>query len=216
MKETFLVLTVIFFILFLIYKPKTNPMLETKILESIEPKISLKLEKKFDPVKYFKSGEKLWVSSDFIDRIVSKITEKIPAVFAVSSFELKKDSTDAEIEGALPVKHIFTESEVASVVASLIAKQPNGESGALLNNRKWNLFYTPSFVVRVHFRDSGWYVDTFGRDDVRWDARKRVFSPAIESLDSRPSESFDPLNFVPRAEFEEFKSKVEAVLKLPN
>lgn len=43
----------------------------------------------------------------------------------------------------------------------------------------WNLFYTPSFVVRVRWHGGGWRVSTWERDGRGWDADYQVFSPAI-------------------------------------
>ena len=62
--------------------------------------------------------------------------------------------------------------------AGLIAKQPNGEEGALVNNGFANLFYTDSCVVGV-FWDAvyrKWSVDAWQRDDNRWNARNQVVS----------------------------------------
>lgn len=74
-----------------------------------------------------------------------------------------------------------------------------------------NLFYTPSFVVYVRWFGSSWLVYAWKRDDNRWRADRRVFSPATDAVKTKPS---DLGSFVPRAEFDEFKRRVEAVLKL--
>ena len=65
------------------------------------------------------------------------------------------------------------------VIASLIARQPKGEEGVLLNTGYANLFYTPSYVVYVfwHAGRRGWGVGTYERDDDGWRAGGRVFSP---------------------------------------
>lgn len=65
---------------------------------------------------------------------------------------------------------------------------------------------------------SDWNVVAWHRDDGDWDVDYRVFSPATASsgtLASTPAfEPSDLRHYVPRAEFEAFKAKVEAVLKI--
>lgn len=155
-------------------------MAKAKILEPVETKIDLKVAKSFDPKKYFKDGKGLWVSSSFEERIRDKApTVATAQKFELSSFTLLKNSSDKDIEAALPEKHIFSESEVCAVVAALIDKQPKGKEGALLNNGYANLFYTASFVVHVRWDsdDGHWHVSTWSRG-YDWHADSRVFSPA--------------------------------------
>lgn len=158
-------------------------MAKAKILEPVETKIDLKVAKSFDPKKYFKDGKDLWVSSSFEERIRDKApTVATAQSFELSSFILLKNSSDKDIEAALPEKHIFSESEVCAVVAALIDKQPKGKEGTLLNNGYANLFYTSSFVVSVvWYSDSGrWSVISWDRD-YSWGADGRVFSPATSA-----------------------------------
>lgn len=156
-------------------------MSEQKILESMGEKVLIKTLKEFDPKEYFKDKDNLFVWSDFSERISSKApivaTEQ---EINVVSFKLLERATDEEIEKSLPEKHIFSESEVCAIVAGLIDKQPKGEDGLLENNGYANLFYIASFVVRVYWRGSRWYVHTWGRGGNRWLAERRVFSPATD------------------------------------
>lgn len=121
-------------------------------------------------------------------KILKSVSEKlnvspITKEFTLNSFDLTKDSLDSEIEEALGDNHIFDCGEVYSVIGSLIAKQPKGEEGILLNNEYSNLFYTAAFVVRVYWDSSrgDWRVDVWRRDGRRWGQGYRVFSPATEN-----------------------------------
>ncbi len=151
-------------------------------LKPVEKEIAVKVELAVDPKEFFQDRKGLWVWNDFKSRIVEKAeSTPVGAEFKLSSFELAKDLLDEEIEAALPKSHNFTETEVSAIIASLISKQSNGESGVLLNNGYWNLFYTPAFVVGVRWFGSGWDVDAWPRDDRRWGGGGRVFSPATVS-----------------------------------
>lgn len=151
------------------------------VLAPIGKNIAVKVAAKHTPSEYFANREGLYVWSDFKERILVKATPtKSGASFKVSSFKLEKAATDEEIEGSLPKKHLFSETDVCAIVAELIAKQPKGEEGVLQNNGWANLFYTESCVVSVDW-DSGdreWHVDTWLRVGHRWDEDTRVFSPA--------------------------------------
>lgn len=154
-------------------------MAKALLLKSLEKEISLTVAEKFNPKKFYKNHEGLYVWSSFIDHIVAKAkTTKADAAFKVSSFQLKKSAYDSEIEESLSKEHIFRETDVCAIIAVLIAKQPKGEKGDLLNTGYANLFYTPAFVVDVLWDGGGWNVDTWGRDVFRWLDDRRVFSPA--------------------------------------
>lgn len=153
----------------------------TKILELVETKVTLKITTPVDPQDFFKSGEDLFVSSSFKERILSNAKSvSADSQFFLDSFKLVSNASDKDIETALSEKHIFSESEVCALIADLITKQRKGEEGTLLNTGYANLFYTPSFVVRVfwHSHDSLWSVFTWSRDGYRWNLDFRVFSPA--------------------------------------
>ena len=133
-----------------------------------------------DPDAFYRTRTGLYVWSDFRSRIVAKARPTEAEAFTVESAELVRDLTDEEIESALPKKHLFRETELCAVIAGLIAKQSNGEKGALLNTGYANLFYTFSCVVSVRWRadDREWRVFTCRRGAYRWYAGGRVFSPA--------------------------------------
>lgn len=106
--------------------------------------------------------------------------EPVTKEFTLNSFDLTERLNDEKIEAALGENHLFDRGEVYALIGNLIAKQPKGEEGVLLNDGKANLFYTEAFVVGVGWdsHDSRWYVDSWHRDERGWDAGYRVFSPA--------------------------------------
>lgn len=121
-------------------------------------------------------------------KILKSVSEKlkvspITKEFTLNSFDLTKNSLDSEIEEALGENHLFDRGEVYSVIGSLIAKQPKGEEGVLLNNGNYNLFYTEAFVVRVCWGSSRdvWGVSVWRRVGFGWHPGDRVFSPATEN-----------------------------------
>lgn len=153
------------------------------VLVSVKRGEKVETKEKVTPSKYFVSRDGLYVWSDFAERILSKASEtKKGIVFKLNSFDLKEDAVDDKIESALPKNHLFSETKVCAVVASLIEKQPKGKDGILQNNGRANLFYTKDFVVGVRWRSVGgcWRVDTWQRDARAWHAGSRVFSPATD------------------------------------
>ncbi len=99
---------------------------------------------------------------------------------------LTRMATDAEIEDpviGMGPSHLFGETVLCGVIAGLIARQPKGEEGALLNNGYANLFYLGSCVVDVGWGSGGreWGVNAWRRGDDGWDAGGQVFSPATEA-----------------------------------
>lgn len=152
-----------------------------QILKPVEKKITIATKAKFDPKEYYKTRDGLYVWSNFGDRILEKTSPlKAAKNISIASYELVRSGSDEMIEKALPKKHIFDESEVCAIIAEMIAKQPKGEEGDLLNTGYANLFYTEAFVVHVYWYsyDRHWGVLTWGRGDGDWDAGGRVFSPA--------------------------------------
>lgn len=141
-----------------------------------------------------------YIDSDFHERIADVELEKrdVPA-----HQKLTRYMNDSEIESELK-PGICDMSDVLA----FLENPPEGTKDGY-----WNLFYTPTFVVSVdwHSRARHWDVGTWRRGDVGWRGGRRVFSPATARSSSVPSELGD---FVSRAEFEEFKRRVEAVLKL--
>lgn len=104
--------------------------------------------------------------------------EPVAKEFTLNSFDLTERLSDEKIEAALGENHLFERGEVYALIGSLIAKQPEGEEGVLLNNGNVNLFYTSSFVVYVYWSDALWLVSTWRRGGSDWGAGDRVFSPA--------------------------------------
>ncbi len=90
------------------------------------------------------------------------------------SFDLMKNAYDRDIKAVLPENH---EVELCQV-EELIYAQKNGESGALLNNGRVNIFYVAGSVVEVHWDASHrvWGVNDCLLDRVHWHAVNRVFS----------------------------------------
>ena len=149
-----------------------------KVLEVVEKKISFKTSEKFDPKEYYQNRKGLYIWSSFQEKILPKAkTVKKGVEFAIASFKLAKWATDEEIESALPKKHIFKEGDVCALISEMIAKQPEGQGGALLNTGYANLFYTKVFVVSVDWFDVEWDVSTWGRGGRGWFGDNRVFSP---------------------------------------
>lgn len=143
--------------------------------------ISLITKTLHDPVSYYRSDAELWVWDRFLSQVVSK-AKLTPAgeKFDVSIFELVHAANDSGIERALPTKHLFDESVVCVVVASMIAGQPNGEPGELEHTGFANLLYTRTCRVEVLF-DSGprlWRVLAWPRDNIQWDVGRRLLAPA--------------------------------------
>jgi len=142
---------------------------------------TLTLAEDHDPGTFFQTRQGLWVYNDFRSRIVEKANPMTAgSTFKIRYSELMKDAADEAIETALQSDHLFEESQVCPVIATLIAKQPNGEEGVLINNGYANLFYTGSSVVYVYWSAGvrEWRVDTYGRVDHEWRAGNRAFSPA--------------------------------------
>ena len=142
------------------------------------------LEGEFDPNEFFSDDNKnvkMYVVSDFKDKITGgsrKVSEQPSA--SLSSYTLNKEMLDSEIRPELPKNHVFALDDLW-MIADLLKKQPNGESGELLNDGKANLFYVQIgasvLVVNVSWDGSGWNVYDWGLDEhCRWFGGRRVFS----------------------------------------
>lgn len=154
------------------------------VLKEVEKNIKIEASKKLVPKEFFVDRKGLYVSSSFESYIIEKAEPtKKESSFEVSSFELLKSSSDEKIEGSLPNDHLFSETDVCAIIASLIEKQPEGQEGTLLNNGYANLFYTFSHVVGVFwsFVDGEWRVFAWRRGGRGWVDGLRVFSPATEA-----------------------------------
>jgi len=140
------------------------------------------LAERHDPDVFYRTCSGLHVWDDFRSRIVAKARpSEVGATFKIESFELRQDLTDAEIEAALPKRHLFDETQVCAIIAGLIAKQPNGEEGPLINNGYASLFYMSSYVAHVRWRRAGsrrWSVHAWLCGGDGWNAGNQVFFPA--------------------------------------
>lgn len=152
----------------------------TQIVKELDTDIKFSVAEPVDPQDFFKNRRGLWVSSDFESRILADAKTVAAFDFKMESLELTQDATDAQIEESLEHKNIFKESDVCAIIAHLISQQPKGEKGILLEDGKWNLFYTASFVVYVGWYGDEWSVGAWDRVDGRWGRGLRVFSPAID------------------------------------
>ncbi|MFA5831517.1 MAG: hypothetical protein WC878_06840 [Candidatus Paceibacterota bacterium] len=156
---------------------------DTENLESNGIVIVGPLEGEFDP-KFFSDSNKsarLSVWGSFISKIpksARNVSEQPSAVIA--SYTLKKGMMDSEIRAELPKNHVFAEDDLW-MIADLIKKQPNGESGELLANGSSNFFYFQAdasvLVVNMHWNGSEWYVlDLALGDGGQWFKGSQAFS----------------------------------------
>lgn len=143
--------------------------------------VQITLAADHDPGAFFRTRSGLYVFDDFRRRVVTGAKRtNTGATFSATSARLKRAATDAEIEAALPPEHLFDASALCAIIAEMIAKQTNGESGDLDNSGKANLLYTSSCVVGVTWDGPyrKWVVYTRERGGRRWRAGRRVLSPA--------------------------------------
>lgn len=117
-----------------------------------------------------------------LEKVGSTKVEQVAQEFNLEYFDLKKYSSGPDIEKVLPENHLFSVSEVYSVIGNLIAKQAEGEEGPLKNDGNYNIFYTEKFCVSVYWysEDGYWDVYTWLREHV-WRDINRVFSPGLDS-----------------------------------
>lgn len=140
----------------------------------------------FDSVKYFVTGDDLYVLPEFASRILPAYHEPIArrGVEGVDSVDLLANMYDRDIitkylGGEEEVrKHAFTPDQIAE----LIDAQPGGKSGKLLNNGYANIFYMIGkdevlFAVSVYWAsvDRQWLVHACVLGGGYWLAGHRVF-----------------------------------------
>jgi len=150
-----------------------------EVLKSVDS-LHVKPEERELPSKFFKNRDGLYVSTSAQERIVSK-AEPVEANkdYQLETFDLVRASSDEDIEASLEHQNVFSETDVAAILTSLIAVQAKGEGGPLNTKGDWNLFYTPSCVVRVCWFGGEWDVSAWERGGSDWLAGGRVFSPRI-------------------------------------
>lgn len=92
---------------------------------------------------FFKNGPvELNFWKDFTNLIFNPMPEEIPAFEAnILKTRLKKKMYDSEILSELCNSKPLTILEFAAVIENLLQKQPNGETGHLVNNTYANVFY---------------------------------------------------------------------------
>ena len=158
--------------------------LEEQVLISLGSE-TVTLARPHDPDTFYRTRSGLYVWDDYRSNVVKLARPTATGTkFKISRFELGCNAIDEKIENALYNNHLFDESSVCAIVAELIARQPNGKMGLLVNNgRAANLFYTSSRVVRVFWYADGlrWDVGAWLRFEFGLVAGLRVFSPATET-----------------------------------
>jgi len=145
-------------------------------------RITITIGEARDPDTWYRTREGLYVWDGFRNRVVAK-AKSIPAgtTYNLDVFELGENLTDEQIEMALPKNHLFDESAVSAILAEGVTQQPNGASGFLKStDYAANLLYTGSSVAYGCWRGvcAEWSAGAYARDDDRWVAGARVFSPA--------------------------------------
>src|SRR3989344_2275239 len=147
--------------------------------------VELTLDASHVPQDFYQTREGLWVWDGYKNQVSSKAQPtQVGAKCVLKRAELVRNLTDEQIELALGDNHIFDVDTVCWTIAVMIAEQPNGKEGKLLNNGYANLFYLSGCVVRVYwsagFRE--WNVNTYVRVGRKWYAGRRAFSPADQSV----------------------------------
>lgn len=118
-------------------------------------------------------------------------TEDLISEQTLRYHKLRQSSVDGPI---IPELGGAEKSETTlSEMFSLMEKQKNGESGPLLNNGRWNIFYIrdQSGVLRtvsVDWDDGGWFVDAYPVENpYEWYCGCQVFSRKSVLKSSEPS-----------------------------
>lgn len=106
-----------------------------------------------------------WVGSSFKEKLYG---ESFEPVQLGSYGVLPRDMNDAAIESELK-PGFCTLGDVHALLKS---------DNQVFKDGNWNLFYFPSFVVRVSWVGGVWGVSAWHRDDSAWFPGIRVFSPA--------------------------------------
>lgn len=153
---------------------------KTSVLRNVGTATIPASETPFDPHAALVAQPGLYVYGSFIENVRSRArpVESMGAL-ALPYSDLEQDAYDREITAALGDKYEFSETETCYIIDRLVSRQPNGESGVLLNNGYANLIYVRGGpVVRVGW-DSGrrkWDVNVWHRDVGRWSRGDRAFA----------------------------------------
>jgi hypothetical protein len=152
--------------------------LSSAVLAAKDP-VTVALTKPHDPDAFYQTRAELYVSDEFLKRILrqAKPTRSASPV-TLRHFVLERDAPDKVIEDKMGPHHVFTETEVCWMIAEMIGKQEGGTAGDLDNTGLFNLFYTPSCVLSVYWHPGAcdWLVGAWERDHNAWLAGRSVFS----------------------------------------
>ena len=157
--------------------------LALKYLTLIQDGIMIAVEA-FSKSSFFSNGPKLYFWDNFKNWVLSEIPDVIPAFTgSVRKTQLTKNMYDSEIQAELGNPTAFSVSEFAAIIKGLIAKQPKGEGGDLLNNGYANIFYVQlanrtvfAVGVRCCGGDREWRFSAFSLAGDRWLDGLCVFS----------------------------------------
>lgn len=117
------------------------------------------------------------------DNFKEEFLDKTEKPFAGSELRQQK-LREASVDGPI-IAELGGEAKAETTLAEvfvLMKKQGKGESGALLNNGWWNIFYVRNAksvlrAVNVHWDGGGWYVLANSvEDSFRWNDSCQVFS----------------------------------------
>ena len=142
--------------------------------------------KAFTKDSFFKKNGpvKLYFGDNFKNWVLSIIPDSIPAFERkLLKTQLTESMYDSAILNELGQPKPFTAGEFVAIIHDLLTKQPNGESGTLLNNGYANIFYVQledGRIVAVDvFWDSDdreWHLNADDLDDIQWSDGRCVFS----------------------------------------
>jgi hypothetical protein len=140
------------------------------------------LSGEFDPNNFFRNynkSAKLNIRDNFNKNIqCRKVREEQPRS-TISFYTLKKAMGDSEIWFKLPAGSYFSLDDYW-IIAELLNKQPNGESGELLNDAQANIFYVQVganiCVVGVYWTGSCWSIEGWNLGEHIEDIGCRIFS----------------------------------------
>lgn len=143
--------------------------------------VAVKVAERHDPDTFYRTRSGLYVYEGFRNLVVAKAKPtEAGTIFTLDHALLMQNMSDEKIEASLSKQHVFDKTSLCAIIATMIAEQPEGREGKLLNNGYANLFYTTSCVVLVAWRAvrRRWGVGAWERDDFGWRAGSQVFSPA--------------------------------------
>jgi len=161
--------------------PKVEPVASPPLLTFDGKYVaSVALNERHDPASFWHNTAETparYVWSGFTTHVVAKAKPRDPSgIVKIRYADLPCRVKVRAILAASGVGN-FDPSDLSAIIAAMIAKQPNGEPGDLLNDGKANLFPCGSVLAHVDWSDDrrGWYVSDWSPDDAV-SAGRRVFS----------------------------------------